>query len=39
MLDFQIYTNNFLMLFGAFLTFFSFVYGVNHALKLVKDRI
>lgn len=39
MLDFQINNENFLVLFGAYFTFFAFVYGISHAISLLTDRV
>lgn len=37
-LDFTINDENFLILFGVYLTFFLVVYGVAHAIAVFKDH-
>jgi len=37
MLDFTIDTQNFMILFGSFVAFLAFVFGVSKAVGLLKD--
>ncbi len=39
MLEFTINYENFMILFGAFLTFFAFVFGVNKAVGLLVKEL
>lgn len=38
MLDFEVYEENFLILFGVYITFFLIVFGVVHAISLFRDH-